>query len=401
MERKYIYPQAKFANISKEWEIIPYVIMPQSELIKYARRLPDTVPSIVELVNGINQKDIRGAQIIHIARRINPDKNATANERLREWMWPLDARDIESTLIGDTSDVWDLWAQQNRMSLGAWSILDLRDKQGNQYAILATRYPIGKGAFMIQTPYSPGIDIPETRSSWEKYFSEIHSQAERDLVTTPWLSDDTRRFAPRLVRALSIIENMHEIYDKTLSYATLEIFFDTQLDRFWTLLGVNRWDAFRRKSSADAHWILQYTPKTYEWVINPLTGEKAPGIRDKYPHPAMPYDFSEMTRSHRGSLIAAYAHIEDQMWQYRNNYKNAYEWLMRVDPKYAIIILATGYNSGNSGRARELENIVVNNPSLQPAEIMERFYKWLWNSGAEETRGYIIKIEYILDKGLI
>jgi hypothetical protein len=32
---------------------------------------------------------------------------------------------------------------------------------------------------------------------------------------------------------------------------------------------------------------------------------------------------------------------------------------------------------------------------------MERFYKWLWNSGAEETRGYIIKIEYILDKGLI
>jgi hypothetical protein len=89
------------------------------------------------------------------------------------------------------------------------------------------------------------------------------------------------------------------------------------------------------------------------------------------------------------------------MRQYKNNYKNAYEWLMRVDPKYAIIILATGYNSGNGGRARELENIVTNNPSLQPAEIMERFYKWLGNSGAEETRGYIIKIEYILDKGLV
>jgi hypothetical protein len=91
----------------------------------------------------------------------------------------------------------------------------------------------------------------------------------------------------------------------------------------------------------------------------------------------MPYDFSEMTRSHRGSIVAAYAHIEDQMRQYRNNYKNAYEWLMRVDPKYAIIILATGYNSGNGGRARELENIITNNPNLQPAEVMEKFYKGL------------------------
>jgi hypothetical protein len=104
LNTKYTFPKEKYKNLQKDWEIITYIIMPQSEVTKYIQRIPHHLPSMELLLQSLNEKNENSARVIHMARRINTSSNTSSNERLREWMGPLDAQDIESTLIGDTSE---------------------------------------------------------------------------------------------------------------------------------------------------------------------------------------------------------------------------------------------------------------------------------------------------------
>ena len=87
----------------------------------------------------------------------------------------------------------------------------------------------------------------------------------------------------------------------------------------------------------------------------------------------MPHNFDEMVLSHRASIIAAYGHIEEQMRSYRMSYPHAYKWIMQAEDRYRLLIIAAGYNSGNTGRAQELEAIITKNPKLSNVEIITRF----------------------------
>lgn len=398
---KYKVPE-RFRELEKSWwEIIPYIIASEKSLPLLTRegvaaKLSESIRS-PQMLTPDTSSTLESPRIIHMARRRNPTPNEKkpANDWLLDWMWPLDAPGISSKIIWvDPLKLWKWWASAAK-SLGAGSILALEGSGGESYIVLATRYPNYPkwSTYNIQTPYSSGLDTPELRHLGEKYLTSLITQGERDLMmlemkNTPAIWGDMT-----LVKALIYVENMNEV-NISASRKEREIFFRSEARKVAVLCGANGKDAFRRGSEAGAKGIVQITNWAHIWHLK-KSWERNPGLRDEYKHREIPYDFHEMIESHRASVLTAYAHLDRQMREYRDHPdKSAYQWLLSEGKMYAPYILAAGYNSNNTGRVGDLLMVLRWNPP--PEVVMQRFYHGLTNEFAEETRGYMKKVEYVM-----
>ena len=340
------------------WEAIPYMIAPQS---------------------FINGDDTQDATLIHLLRQRLPDG------RLGTWRWPIESLDISVEIIWVSKYAKIADDILIEKSLWAGTQFRIRDKNGVDYTVLATKYPQkGTSVPNIQTPYSEGLATPIVIEQGKKYFDSLTKQAQKDIMNVSWNSPELREYGSIMTQILGFVENINPTHLK-LPEKYKDQIFAREMDKVLALLWANGAWAFRRSSQAWASGIMQIIGPTFTT------------LQSLYPSELFRSGFESISGNHRVSLLAAKAHIEMQWAEYRKRPK-LYEWLIWPGKPYVPYVIAAGYNSNNFDRAKELEGIIVAHPKWTPAQIIEEFYYKLrmprWNP--DETRAYMQKVWYVI-----
>lgn len=404
MEEKYKYPTdwehlywayhsdyKNGKNTSKDkWVIIPFIIVEQNDLN----------PEIWEA-----SKKIKG-KLVHLARRQNPSPT-WSKDWVLEWNWTLEKTDLTAEITGIAASAKTEEEASIKKSNGAGTPVSFYDGSNKQYVVLASKYPLFQEPPKITTPFSRGaITKPIFQAGFE-YFSRLKEQWFADLKGIAWWerNKEMQSIVSDTIGALLFVENMNVLnLGLTKNYRKEGYKWEFQkvlaeLCSLWV-------DWLKKSSPANAKWPFQITFKAWSGykVFNKTTWqwESKPGLKDSHSHPLFSNTtvsdnevFNKIVLDHRSAIVLAHAHIVRQIEEYKNKPK-AYKWLTWEWAAYAIYIIAAGYNSNNTHRSWELEQILTIYPSLTPKEIVKKFYLWItmgkyWNPN--ETRWYLKKLE--------
>jgi hypothetical protein len=277
------------------WEIIPYMIAPESILGDRASGSP---------------------QIIHMARRKNPNSKNPYNALL-EWRWPLEPTGISAEVIWVAPTARSVDHELTEKSLWAGTNFDFRGSSGKRYVVLATRYTqyLVKEP-NIQTPFSEALMTPDIIEAWKGYFDTLHLQWDQDFQSASWSSPELRTFLLPLVKGLSSVENMNAAHPRATTYEARSLF-SREMNKFYALLAVNWAYAFRRGSNAGAKWLLQITLWAWEGFKN-RAWKKYSWLRDEFLHSLFhkKTPFADIVGDHRKSTLVALAHLTRQVRDY-------------------------------------------------------------------------------------
>ena len=216
----------------------------------------------------------------------------------------------------------------------------------------------------VYSPYSGELHTPELIEAGRVYLKSVVRAAMADLKVHSALS-------PYFFARLPILEQT----DMT------EFLIDprTSVDRVLVMIGANKDVAFKKTGSkAGALGWVQFTPKTYN------------GIRKAYPAARLIPDFETGAADHLNSMKAAILLYDYNL----NNFTTKHGNKILGDPRLEEY-LAAAYNGKPSRVSSSLK-----------ASILAGLSDWVdalsFKRGglANETKGYMMKIRYLQEKGL-
>ncbi len=357
------------------WEIIPYLVAPSSLL---------------------KDRKAWNIHIVYLARKRNP-KPTGPDDWLQEWRVISDDLQLKVDMVGVAPnakiDADALRAKSN----GVGTDFRIRDMKGEEYIILATRYPwFHKDLPKVHTPFSEGLVTPEAIEVWKQYFGELSAGLMKDLAGAWRVSAELWELGwSRLLQSLMLVENMSVAHPSS-SQEDERIIYERAIKKFFILLGLNRENAFLLKSSAWARGIMQITKGASDGYTF-ANGSKSKWLRETHYHPLFDgKSFADIVSDHRLSLILWYMHLERQLEGYMQKTHQAYKWLSSKGKDSVYYILAAGYNSNNDDRLSELDRYLKT--TTHPEWIMRMFYSGMrmkpeW---VAETQGYMRKLYYAM-----